>query len=230
MRNEKGFALIQVIVAAAIGSVLSLAMTNLILEQRISIAYLEDKLEKIQLIRNFETILKDKMSCQKTLEGVRVGSSSTQKINVNGLKDNSGNVVYESNSIIGRLAVGQISITNESVPGPSSSGFINIIMPVSRTRQGEGPSVFKPLEFKLNVTISASRVITSCSSKGEALTDMCMCGFDAPTYSCSCCDGVGWVRVGSFDQDAGKGQGRSSINGPFVGGSTHYMMNICVRK
>ncbi len=173
MKNEKGFVLIQVMIAATVFSVLALAMMNLISEQRDATAYLEDQLEKIQLMRVFETILKDGIACQNTLGPIQL--PRTRAVDIASLKDNSGADVFQSNQPYNHLLIGQVRVTNDTVPGPSSSGFVDIEMPISRIRTGGGPAHLKSLQFKLGVTVDATRRITSCSAAGSGTIDYGTC-------------------------------------------------------
>lgn len=166
MGNENGSALIQVIIAAAIFSIISLAMSNLIVEQRQATAYLEDQLEKVQFIRNLETVLKDGLSCQKTLQGVSIPGKN-KSVKIASIKDNTGTVLYKSNSITGRLKVGDIKVLNQSVLAPDSSGFVEIEVPISRTRKGGGPATFKPYKSKLSITVDSSKKATTCFNPSD---------------------------------------------------------------
>lgn len=183
MSDENGVALIQVIMAAAIFSVLSLAMSKLIIEQRQSNAYLEDQLEKIAIIRNLETTLQDGLACQQTLSGLLIRSTGSS--NVSDLKDSHGNVIYNSNSIQGNLRIGQIRVSNQTVPSPNSSGFVNIYIPLSRNRTGGGPSHFKTLEHKIKVTVDSSRRVTNCSTSNMEVLESGT-GYDGQTGHQAC--------------------------------------------
>lgn len=191
--KQEGFAIIQVVIAATIFSFLALAMGSLITEQKKSITYMEDQLEKIQLIRNFETILRDGLSCQKTLKDIKVNRSKKIKVAITGLKDNSGKTIYKSNSSVGNLLTGQIYIKNLSIPGPTSSGFIQVFMPLERKRHGGGPKALRPLEFTLMVTVDGGSKVTDCSTAGTTnvtlresrTTDTCTCNSDEVRTGCS---------------------------------------------
>lgn len=167
IKNQSGFSLIQVMVAAAIFSVLSLAIGNLLIEQRKAISYLEDQLEKVELIRNFETAIKNSESCRRTLQNVQVPSRRAG--HVESLQDNLGNVIFESNSTNRNLNIGQMTIENESLAGSPATGLVKLTVPLTRTRSGIGSNAFQPLEFRINVTLNSSRAVISCD--GNSTTD-----------------------------------------------------------
>lgn len=160
--SRKGFAIIQVVIAAAIFSLLALAMSNLIIDQKKSIVYLEDQLERVQLIRNLELILADINSCQNTLQGLLI--TSDPSIPVSALKDNRGNDLYQSSSVNGMLRIGQIHLSNSSLTTASTYGFIDINIPIERVRSGGGPKQLKTYVTKLGIEVSAiTRRVISCS-------------------------------------------------------------------
>ncbi|MGH1468032.1 MAG: type IV pilus modification PilV family protein [Bdellovibrionales bacterium] len=168
MKSQKGFALIQVIIAASILSVLALAVADLISSQRSAVSALEDQLEKIQLIRNIETVLKDGLSCQLSLENTTIGAAGVST-EVPFLKDNTGTTLYQSSTVSQNLLVGQITVTNDSVPGHSSSGFITLEVPIRRVRTGGGPQDLRPYRAKLAVTVDSSSRVTNCSNSQNSI-------------------------------------------------------------
>lgn len=178
--NRNGFSIIELVIASSIMAFLSLAMSSLFIQQKNSISELEDQLEKVELVRNLETILKNGLACQLTLAGVVIPSSGNS--NIANLRDGSGAVIYSSNTIANNLQIGQMSVTNDTVPGPSSSGFVDVTMPVSRVKNGVS---FKPIQLKINVTVNAARAVTSCSASTS------LAGY----FSCNC---TSWYWRGSI--------------------------------
>lgn len=167
MKSIDGFALIEVIVAATIMAFISLAIGTMILNQQQSSIYIEDQLEKIQLVRNFESILDDGTYCQQTLNGTFIPAAGST--NIPSLKDATGTDVYVSNTVEGNLNIGQIQVSNDTVPGPSSSGFIDVTIPITRVRSGGGPKELKPVVYKVKVTVDAAQLVTRCASEMQVL-------------------------------------------------------------
>lgn len=176
--KSKGFSMIELIVATTILSFLSLSIATLMLEQKKSISLLEDQLQKVELVRNLETILRNGLACQQTLSGVVIPVSGTT--NVTDLKDNSGAIIYSSNTDNQKLRIGQITVANSSVPGPSSSGFVDIQIPISSLFRG---LAFKSIQMKVNVTVDAGRAVTSCSGMGLICRTVTANGFAPPYFS-----------------------------------------------
>lgn len=161
-REQSGLALIQVVIAASIFSFLALAMNSLIVDQRYAVIALEDQLKKIQIVRNIETVLKDGISCQQTLNGINLSGPS--RINFGSLKDNSGDIIYTSNSASGSLELGQMYLDNSTIGGPDSYGFIDVNIPIRRTRTRTGvPIDLETYKTKISVTTDSSNTISSCS-------------------------------------------------------------------
>ncbi len=161
--NSKGSALIGVIVAATITSVIGLAMASLISSQTNSVVLLEDKLEKLQLSRVMEDLITDGLSCGNTLNGLNVGAVGS-KANVASIKDSSNVLFIGSNSDSGFLKIGQISFLNKSISTTNSTGVIELTVPINRKRHSSGMKVLKSIQIPINATVDAASKITSCGS------------------------------------------------------------------
>ncbi len=159
MTRPKGFSLIEVVISTTVLSVVMLAVSTLIVQQQKATSQLSDQLNKIEITRNIETILKDGLACQQTLSGVYIPPSASN--NVTHLRDNLGNIIYSSLTNFQNIGIGQISVKNNTVPGPSSSGFVDITVPIRALRSNID---LKPISLKVNVTVNPSRIVSSCSS------------------------------------------------------------------
>lgn len=161
--KEKGFSLIEIIVAAGLISFLSLVIATLISDQRSAIVGLEDQLTKIQTIRSIEDILRNTSSCQNSLQGVSIPAALNAKVNLANFKDNLNNVFLSSNTNNNNLRVGQMSLTNISIGAPNSTGTIQLEVPFSRIRPGMGLKEFRTYTTVLTVDVDGAYNITSCS-------------------------------------------------------------------
>lgn len=171
MKNENGFLMIQVIIAGTILSIMSLAVGRLISQQWKTTLYLEDKMERLELLRDIEIYVKDGGSCAQTLAGLTIPKIE-KTANIASIKDSFGDVVYKSNTVKHALKVGQIKILNLSVVNPNSSGLVEIEVPISRTRDQSGqngPQIFTPYKSKVSVVVDGSNKISTCSSVGEEI-------------------------------------------------------------
>ncbi len=160
---QKGFSLIQVIITSVIASVLALAFSRLIATQMASTSYLEDKLEKIQIVRNIENLLKDDLSCQNSLKSSKIDFKNKKiKVNFQHFKDSKNNNIYSSNKASDRLFIGQMTFTNISLNTPNSYGYIKLQVPISRVRKTGGPTEFKPYETTVQVFADSTGLIKDC--------------------------------------------------------------------
>lgn len=232
MKGSKGFSLIEILVSVAVLGVVSLGLASMISNQMQAVAYVEDQLEKSQIERAIESVLTDYNACGKSFENLQIPANASQNRNVGQLKDMSDQVMIRSNTQNEKLRVLQMRLRNVSVSTTTGGGTVELEVPLARTRKGGGPDVFKPLKFTFQVAIDASRRVLSCSSARAGVSDFCMCGYNELKYSCDCCEGSGWILMGSFDQDRNdaNGVGRTSISGPLQTTKSHYMMNVCVKR
>ena len=183
--RQAGFSLIEVLIAAGVLSVLSLAMANLVAQQRKSTAYLERQLAKVQLIRNIETILKDGISCQNTLVGTTLPAVGNS-VNIGSLRDNGGAIIYRSNHIYNRLQLGQIEVKNATVSTHSSTGFVDMIVPI-KLASAEGPKALRPGVFRISVSVDSSNIVSGCSGTDFGFVEDFECSLTSTNISFETC-------------------------------------------
>ena len=162
--DQRGFSLVSVMTSVAIFSVVALAMGQLIIEQQRATAFLQDSFQKIQLSRTIDSLLRNPAACGQSIAGQILLNSGVST--VLHLKDQGGTPLFTSNRLIENLKIGQIYIENETVPGPSSSGFVKLFVPIERTRKGGGPSQLTPFQIRLPVQVNARRRIVQCGPQG----------------------------------------------------------------
>lgn len=155
-------------------TVIGLIVASMMTDQARTVAFLQDQMNKIEINRNAETILKDRVSCQQSLQGLRVPVSTTATTDLIALRDENGAVVYRSNTIRDNLRLGQMTIQNVSVSAPNSTGFVNISIPLRRTRTGGGPTDLQGIELMTMVKVNAARDITGCSVVANATPYSCL--------------------------------------------------------
>lgn len=164
IKGEKGFSLLQVVISATILSLISSVFANLILSQKKHSIYLEDQVERMQLVRNFETILGDVNSCGQSLNGILIRNQN-ERVSLARLSDQGGSSIFQSNSQINNLTIGQIEIENKTVLGPNSAGFVDVIIPITRVRSGGGAKQFRNSVIKLNVIVDAAKRVVGCQNE-----------------------------------------------------------------
>lgn len=155
--NSRGFSLIEVIVAATIFSVISLAASNLFVQQINANKQLEDKIEKIQMIRSLEGSLSDAAACQNTLVGA-VMPAVDGELAINSIKDSLDNDLYLDGQVIGGLTVEGITLRNRTVVAPSSTGGVELEIHLT----GSNGLYLKPYITQLRVQVDASSEVTAC--------------------------------------------------------------------
>jgi type II secretory pathway pseudopilin PulG len=170
MRNQSGFALLQIVIAAAIFAVLASAISSLLVQQKSAIVRLEDQLLKVQLMSSVESLLSNTESCRQSLLGLSILPVG-RVTPLSQIKDHRGNTVYQSESTIDFLEIGQIQILNETIDAPNSSGFISIEVPLKSLRGWQGASDLKPYKKdQILVSVGGAGEIIDCSS-GSGIED-----------------------------------------------------------
>lgn len=158
-----GANLIQLMISVSIMSVLSLMIADFVLQQQISFKKMEEKIEKTNLVASIDTVLKDDTACRNSFLSNNV--SFRGPTNIPDLNDQFGNVLLSSNTQNGNLLIGQITIENSTVPGPDSSGFVFLNIPISRVSNGGGQKTLKPIRSRFLASVDASNNISSCKPK-----------------------------------------------------------------
>jgi hypothetical protein len=114
-------------------------------------------------MRTIETILSDQQSCQHSLSNIQIPNQGAT-VPIANLKDNLGSPLVTSNQKYGRLNIGQIALLNQTLVPPLTTGLVDVVVPITRTGIGGGPSHFKPLQHKARVRVNGSGVVIGCSS------------------------------------------------------------------
>jgi prepilin-type N-terminal cleavage/methylation domain-containing protein len=163
LKNSKGFSLIEAIITSAIMAIVSLAVGQVFLSQLQANTFLEDQLIKVQLTREVEMVAANSDACMKTFDTVNLLAPGSSMPLVS-FKDSMDNPLVSSSQDYEKLHIGQMTLLNESVPSTGGTGSVKVVIPISRTRKGGGPSVFKPLEVRMMVTANAAGDITNCGA------------------------------------------------------------------
>lgn len=163
INNQKGFSLIEALIVAAVMATVAITMGTLLIEQRKATAFLEDKVEKIQMTRTIESLLLNNVSCDLNFQGLALPSvGSTLKIG--SFKDSSGANIYQSNSVQNFINIGQLELRNVSISAPNTTGTVAFLFPMTRVRSGGGPSTFGTYTSLVSVRVDAANKIISCAN------------------------------------------------------------------
>jgi len=161
INKESGFTLIGVMVAAGVASIISVAISQLILQQSSSISYLEDRLSKISLDNELKINFSYADTCKNTLNGKDI------------LADQSLTTIFDThnNPIISSTAgnydnikVKNIRLENVDVPtAPVETGVMKLVIEIERLRGPASSKDVKSLEYDLLVRTDSSSQIDDCT-------------------------------------------------------------------
>lgn len=163
--NQKGFTIIELVIAASIASFLSLAIASMMVQQQKSNIYISDQLKKNDFDRIVQQMMAENPSCNRTLAGTIIPPGPGRTVNVPALRESNGTVVYRSNSVSDFLQIGQMSVENISVTARPGVGSVRFRVPVERQRDGGGPKEFRPFQTTVRVTVNAAGNITACGAE-----------------------------------------------------------------
>jgi type II secretory pathway pseudopilin PulG len=169
MKNEKGFALIQVLIAVSIAAMVAVGVADLISNQAKSVSYLEDKMSVLGLSNQLLMILATSGACTNSLAGK--SASSDQLITQ--IKDKADNLVYDTNTNENKydqLIIDKVTLKNIDVTGANSSGRMKLVIEILRIRKGGGPPGLKPISVEITVSTNGSNNIISCGAGGSTFT------------------------------------------------------------
>lgn len=174
--NQRGSALIQVIVASAVVGILSLSIASMIHQQQQSVAYLEDSLSYVSLQAELTKVFSSPDHCTQNVEHTAMGAVGTAHKFT--LKDQLGKTLYTPTAG-GRFDKLNLtaSIHNVGVNTVNSSGGAEVVIEVVRQRSGGGPQHLKPIKFNAIVAVDGSKEVTLCSPEGVTSIGDCV----APT-------------------------------------------------
>ena len=166
--NERGFSLIQVVVAASLMSVISLGIASLIHNQSQNINYLEDRLSHQNLKIEFDALVNS--LCLKQLKDLQI-PKLTKEIKKIKLVRTDGNDLYNpytpDQNNFEMLKIDRVTIQNVTLLGSLLNGRIELSLYPKRIRRGGGPTELKPFKKEINVTINNTlqRKVTGCNSQ-----------------------------------------------------------------
>jgi|GEM_PF-4006154 len=186
--SEKGFSLIEVIMAMTIMAVVSLGFLNMIEGQLQAIAYMEDKMEKVEIERQVRQFISNTANCSSNIkQKITANNNTSYKIQAltpapTALKPNPP-AAFSTDEMIGKLQIGQISFKNKDIAVPNSSGVITLIVPINR-QSDQGLTEYAPVEIELNATVDNNFQISGCTSSVIPTIDPS--GLNRDGWLCSC--------------------------------------------
>jgi len=165
---ERGSALISVIIAGAIMTVILLGTTQMIERQGNSTSFLEDRLSKIDFKGVLIGKLSDANACSETISGLQVRAEQV----LQQIREKDGSAAYSSSgstlNSFDKLNLTQLKLINVSTPNaPNESGTMKIRVSLVRQRKGGGPQELEPFDVSIRVTTDNSKILTTCKAYGD---------------------------------------------------------------
>jgi len=166
VKNQKGFSLIEMLIAASVLTVLAVGMSQFIVSQHNNVSNLEDRLTKVSLEAQLKIFLTESSGCTQTFTGKQ--ALATQPITQ--IFDSLGAVQFDTASGLNKfdfLELDSMTLENISVPGPDSTGRMKLEVQVKRIRGKLGSNSLKPINIEFTVSTNSSNEITTCGGSGS---------------------------------------------------------------
>ncbi len=160
---QKGFGLLEVVIAASIMSAIGLAFATMISQMNGTVGYIEDRSAALDLKHIMTLDLSSSQACVNSFGGLNVVANQ----NVPNLKNTTNVVSYTNNQVYDRINFNGFRLQNVNVPlAPNSTGRMNLVVDLTRQRTA-GPNSLKPQTIPLQVTSNATGRISDCVAIGE---------------------------------------------------------------
>lgn len=166
--NQKGFSILQLVVAASLMSVLSLGLTNMIQSQSRTVYYLEDQMSHQNFKKELESLLMDNAICNSSLLGKTLPTSLLSVAPVSGtdfeIRNTSGVTIFDpldsNKNSYDNLVLNGIKMQNLDITNPLVGGNVNLEISVGRKR-GSGQKL-KNINIVKSVILDASWNVQGC--------------------------------------------------------------------
>lgn len=184
LKNNSGFSIVEIMVAAGLLGVVSLGAMQMMNNVQKGQATSETKLEELELRRVITTILTDKTACLNSLNGVNVGSTFEQ------IRNSANTVVFEKDGIYGNgtVRLRNMIVMDKGVTYADGTRDVNLIVGLQKVKQmALGGDV---VNFKLDVRVladSATGPITGCFVDSDSIIQQA-CETLGGTWTGSSCE------------------------------------------
>lgn len=154
---NKGFSLVQVMVAAGILGGLSLVVLQLAQNQNQVMTQSETKSEELELMNQVRIVLSRRQACQQTFQGLSPDDDIAELINV------TGEPVFSTGSVYGNrsIKITRMFLENQTVPSDGGSGEVILKIMIERLKKNVGVSNITK-ETMLQVATNSDNEIVSC--------------------------------------------------------------------
>lgn len=150
--GESGASLIELMIVVGISMALWMATMTFMNNQFKTVAYLEDKMSRMALEYELRLAFSRSDWCENVLKGVTLPGEKASRDILNSVKGahsmltNQGGRLYYD-----RLELSGIHIKNNDLKGSQTCGTAEMTYAVRRTREGGGPSEFRPIQVILSL-------------------------------------------------------------------------------
>lgn len=163
MKNNKGFSLVQVMVAAGLMGGIALGVMQLSKQMQTTTVMGETSLEESQLFNHISTILIDANSCEETFKGLAFGDSVES---IKRVKSDGNSVeVYTAGEIYGNRA---LELTDMILSGKEGEEHLTLVLKRIKSAYSGPKEIKKKVHLKLN--FKDGKVI-SCFSELSNVTE-----------------------------------------------------------
>lgn len=154
---NRGFSLIQVMVAAGILGGLSLVVLQLAQNQNQIMSHSEAKSEELELVNQARIVLSRREACLESFQGLSPDEEVVDLLNANGEPVFSVGSVYGNRS----LRINEMFLENQTVPSGGGSGEVLLNIVMERLKKDTGASDITK-EIMLQVATNSDDEIVSC--------------------------------------------------------------------
>lgn len=176
--GNKGFTLVEILVAAGLIAGLSVAMMNIFKQQSFSQKKTEAGFELSTLQQSINTVLLNRIACKNTLDGIANIRAATNSITQ--IKDASDNVAFQTGISYGNLVeIQSINIKDPHIPpvdamNPAINQIGDVTMEFNFNKTSKilenSPTKTKN-EFKITVEVDSSNRVVNCYSAVDQAID-----------------------------------------------------------
>lgn len=220
LNKEKGFSIPSVIMAGTLMSVIGLGITNMMTSNAQTIAYLEDK-SAVMDLKNLITLqLSDQDSCKNSLSNINLSSNT---LNIQNLRDKNNQIIYQSSSNHDKINIGNMRIENNNLPiATSSSGLVNLVIPIDRQRGQQTLSSLK-IPVQVSTTNTSPIRVDNCVAVGygASLNDL--------SRRCEIPPNCGWGGCGSPTNQFVE-EGTTRVTTSKANNGSNETTRVCINK
>jgi prepilin-type N-terminal cleavage/methylation domain-containing protein len=193
-QNNRGFSLVEIMIAAAMLGAISMGVMSLIQNMRKGEVISETKMEELELRRLITTLLTDQQACKNTFSGINIGSP------VPNVKNGAGNTVYQKETPYGNntLKITDMITKDTGTINSDLTRIVHFDVTIQKLKQMSG-GTSKSFSIQLNVAAPGpTGAITGCSVDNNQIisaANLSSCAslngnWDATTSKCTLNDYV----------------------------------------